>query len=306
MPSGLIRPPSEIIRASRSSRDYSFMRYPLDLGPHGVVMNFHDYSFDATRSNTHKSVNDTVTLPVPANLQDNMTLKVGASELGSIGGLASDLLNGGAAGTVQGTLDSINTSGGAFGAEFARNLSANGNDKLKAALSTVGGAASSGYQVAKYFAASAVDSIAPGVGLALSTANGTTINPHVTVEFDGVGLKTHTFEWTFAPQSEEEAEQLRRIIKLFKQKALPKYKSINDGAGTLSRGLLTYPSLVNIFFVGIDPAYFWYFKPCMISAININYAPQGVAVARGGKPAIVTMQMELQESTIHTAEDYDG
>jgi hypothetical protein len=42
----------------------------------------------------------------------------------------------------------------------------------------------------------------------------------------------------------------------------------------------------------------------MINNFDINYAPQGLAVLRGGKPAVVTMAMSLTEMDIHTAEDY--
>jgi hypothetical protein len=45
----------------------------------------------------------------------------------------------------------------------------------------------------------------------------------------------------------------------------------------------------------------------MIDNFDFNYSPQGMAVLRGGKPAIVTMGISLKEMDIHTAEDYtDG
>lgn len=307
MASSLIRPPAKVIENSRRARELTLLQYPLDLGPHAIIMNFHDYTFNATRSNSHQVLNDSVTLPVPMNLQDNLNLKIGSGNMGALGGITADILSGGgAADTAKNTIDSALTKGQSYGDKYNAALKANDNNQMRAVASLVGTAANEGYQIMKYFGKPVVDAISPGVGLALDTYNGTAVNPHVAIEFDGVGLKRHTFEWTFSPKSEAEAEELRKVVKLFKQKALPRYKAINNGQGSLGRGLLEYPSLVNIFFVGIDPAYFWYFKPCMISSFNVNYSPQGVSIAKGGKPTAMTIQIELQEATIHTAEDYDG
>lgn len=307
MASSLIRPPARVIEKSRQSRELSLLQYPLDLGPHAIIMNFHDYSFDSTRSNSHHILNDSVTLPVPSNLQDNMSLKVGTGNMGALGGLTADMLGGGSvADAARNTVDSAYSTGEDMGSAFKSAMAASNGNHFKAITSLAGSAAMEGYQIMKYFGKPVVDAISPGVGLALDTYNGTAVNPHVAIEFDGVGLKRHTFEWMFSPKSEAEAEELRKVIRLFKTKALPTYKSINDGQGSLGRGLLEYPSLVNVFFVGINPAYFWYFKPCMIASFNVNYSPQGVSIAKGGKPTTTTIQMELQEATIHTSEDYNG
>ena len=44
----------------------------------------------------------------------------------------------------------------------------------------------------------------------------------------------------------------------------------------------------------------------MAQSLNISYTPSGLAIVKGGKPAIITMNMNFIESDIHTAEDYDG
>ena len=76
--------------------------------------------------------------------------------------------------------------------------------------------------------------------------------------------------------------------------------------GINNKLLLNYPSVVDIFFFGIDQSYFVYYKTCMVDSFNINFAPNGLAFVAGGKPAAVTMDMSVTEMDIHTSEDYTG
>ena len=51
----------------------------------------------------------------------------------------------------------------------------------------------------------------------------------------------------------------------------------------------------------------YYFKRAMVSQFEVNYAGAGSpAFVEGGKPAVVTMTMNLTEIDIHTSEDYGG
>ena len=51
----------------------------------------------------------------------------------------------------------------------------------------------------------------------------------------------------------------------------------------------------------------YYFKRAMVSQFEVNYAGSGSpAFVEGGKPAVVTMTMNLTEIDIHTSEDYGG
>jgi hypothetical protein len=51
----------------------------------------------------------------------------------------------------------------------------------------------------------------------------------------------------------------------------------------------------------------YYFKRAMVSQFEVNYAGAGMpAFVEGGKPAVVTMTMNLTEIDIHTSEDYGG
>jgi hypothetical protein len=124
----------------------------------------------------------------------------------------------------------------------------------------------------------------------------------MTLRFEGVNLKSHTFNWSLSPESEEEAEQLKNLINFIRQRMLPTYAD-PDGQSSLSRTLLNYPSLVDIYFTGINQEYFYYFKPCMIQNFTTDYTPNGVTLNRGGRPSFINMTMQLSEARIHTAAD---
>jgi hypothetical protein len=42
----------------------------------------------------------------------------------------------------------------------------------------------------------------------------------------------------------------------------------------------------------------------MISAFAVDYAPEGIAIHKQGKPAVVRITMTMTEAAIHTKDDY--
>jgi hypothetical protein len=42
----------------------------------------------------------------------------------------------------------------------------------------------------------------------------------------------------------------------------------------------------------------------MISQFNVDYAPNGIALNKGGKPSAVRLTMVMTEAAIHTKADY--
>ena len=59
----------------------------------------------------------------------------------------------------------------------------------------------------------------------IDVTTGTIINPHTALIFDGVGLKSFTFDWQFSPKNEDEHKTLTNIIKKIKTHILPNYKT---------------------------------------------------------------------------------
>lgn len=290
-------PVQSVVKRRKVSRQSSTLRYPDNLGSHAVVLNFKQYDYGNT--NTGRASIDTtrsIVLPLPQNLTDTFSVNVASQELGLTGKLVADSITKGAFETGKGITQSAANSI----ADIFRGGSLDAFDQ-----GTVDRALSTWKVAGGFFARAGIDQISPAIGTGVDIATGNTVNPHVTLNFDGMNLRNHTFTWSFAPESPEDSEQLRKVIRSIKRASLPSYKNVSGGQNEfLDRALLTYPDLVDIFFVGIDQRYFYHFKPCMIQNFSTDYAPEGLAFVQGGKPAIVNLSLNLTEARIHTREDY--
>jgi hypothetical protein len=281
-----------------NTRGLDLYRYPISPSDHNIVFIFKDYDYNSSQTGFVKGASEnsvgSVTLPIPTNLVDNYSVKVGPYELGLAGALAVDALTGNASGIGDDIVS-------AFRSASQGNYNNIDTDTLTSALSTA-------KQFGAFVGRNALESIPGGGGIAagIDIAGGTAINPHVALKFDGVDLKQHTFNWQLSPRNEDEAQSIRRIIKFIKSSMLPDYQT--SGESALSRSLLKYPRMVDIFFTstGLNQDYFYYFKPAMINTFTTDYTPQGLALNRGGRPAFINLTMTVTEAQIHTRKDIDG
>jgi hypothetical protein len=291
-------PANQKVNAAKSDRLYSSLRFPMSGYTHGIILMFQPYQYETTdgviRSLTTE--NSTIILPLPSNLQDSYKLNVGGNDLGMTGGLATDL-----ASTLSGSDNLIGDIGGALKGFL-------GDAFTGADRADLAGIAGTGAMAAKYFARNALSAL-PGEGnisAGIDVATGAAINPHTTVTFEGVNLKNHSFQWNLSPKNADEARILNDIIRKIKSRILPQYRNAlggEAGSSSLGRGLLSYPDIVHIMFTGINNEYFYYFKPAMVESFDINYAPNGVALNRGGKPSTISISMTVTEAKIHTRDD---
>jgi hypothetical protein len=294
-------PASTIIERRRRERNNSILQFPDDLGAHAILLLFKKYEYkkpgertlnrvsNETLSSANLVGSDNILLPLPTNITDSFNVRVSRFDQGVRGELASAAAAGFAG-----------TSGPGFG-ELAGILAntipmPDFNALANLDLSTVS-------RDAAFLARRALDNqVLSGISRNLDVGFGNTVNPKAALYFEGVEMKTHTFNWSFAPRSESESLSLKTISDKIKKNILPSYGSI---AG-FNRVILNYPSTVDIFFFGVDQSYFMFFKTCMVTTFTIDFSPQGLAFLKGGKPAMVNMQMNLIESDIHTSEDYGG
>lgn len=284
---------------ARSTNNFTSYSYPLTPGQHNMVLVFKDYDYrSATASGfvrgedraVSSKIDASVSLPIPNNLTDTYNVKVGPYELGVTGALALDTLGEGGRAELLADAQSAFAAGGD---------AISGTDKTTAAGST--------FKVASAFMGRNVLDKLPGAGginTAIDMRTGNTVNPHVALKFDGVDLKQHTFNWQLSPRSEAEARQLKDLLQFIKARMLPAYAI--DGESSVSRALLTYPNLVDIFFTGIDQNYFYYFKPVMINTFTTDFTPQGLALNKGGRPSFINCTMTVTEAQIHTRSDIEG
>jgi hypothetical protein len=272
--------------------------FPHDIGHHAMILNFKNYRYGGS-THMQEVSNDSIILPLPKNLQDNLNIKVGADELGIMGSLAAGATQGGT--ELASDTNTINSKLKRMfgqGKEEAGSLSS---------IDSLGEVLNKGIESGLFLARAGLGGIAPDIAKGMGAGQGTAINPYATLVFSGVDLKVHTFEWLLSPDTPQEAETLRKIIRTIQRHVTPEMDGVigeSVSKGTLGRGLLKYPAMVDCFFHGINQNFFYRLKTCMVSQFNVDYTPNGIALNKGGKPSAVRINMIMTEAAIHTKADY--
>jgi len=269
------------------------LKFPEDLADHFIVLMFKEYVYTGGGVHSEFTGGGDIILPLPKSLQDSLNVKVGADELGIMGSAVAEgsaAMAGQSFSDVAGKLKSMMSTG------VDQATGAAQTDSLAEGFSMVA-------DTTAFLTTAGLGAIAPDMGKGLGAGTGTAINPYATLVFSGVDLKTHTFEWTLSPNSADESKTLEDIIRLIQRNIVPEVSgvAVTGGSTTLARGLLRYPSMVEVRFEGVD---FYKIKTSMISAFAVDYAPEGIAIHRQGKPAVVRITMTMTEAAIHTKDDY--
>jgi hypothetical protein len=131
-------------------------------------------------------------------------------------------------------------------------------------------------------------------------ARGAGIVPNSNLEllFRGPTLRQFQFAYRFSPRSEEEAKDVRRIIRFFKQGSAARKLNASGGAGQGSVFLgspnvfkLEYRTTGKKPIEGVNK-----FKICALQGVSVNYAPDGQWSAyEEGQPVSYTMTLGFQE-----------
>lgn len=303
----MVTPREEILRKKKDLNGMNILTFPKkDQSAHSMLLIFKKYKYQSpglpNQINSLASTNfsreeisgNALLLPLPREISDSFRVNIGEFSQGVFGDAISQgssyMLNGGAAPTMAGMIENA-------GLPSTQTIVGAGSAALGAVLGflTRSGTAGGGL----------LGAVLPGadtIANSLEAGAGATVNPKQALQFKGIELKTHNFSWTFAPRSVDESDEILKITQLVKKNALPSYAAL----GPVRRAILSYPSTVDIYFFGLQEEYFTRYKTCMIENFNFNYTPNGMAIMRGGKPAMVNMSMTLKEMDIHTAEDYGG
>ena len=124
-------------------------------------------------------------------------------------------------------------------------------------------------------------------------------NPHMSVFFNGVDIRPAIeFSWFFTPRNVDDSITLKDILKQIKSLVLP---AISSGNGNI----MDYPHMVNIKLEGLDSDNYPTYKRGLITAININYTPNGPSFFKGtSAPTFIAFSFLFQEIEIFTANDY--
>ena len=239
------------------------MQFPDQMGHYYMSLDFQSYERPSPQMQARFKRFRTIQLPIPRDLKENFDLDVSSKAQGALAGGLADL----------------------------------GTDLLRGAGDTAkGGEFAILYGVlAQKFEGAAAD--------ALGQSLGAVPNPHLQAIFSGVDLRTHTFQWTFAPRNPTESRNLKAIINEIKKNSLPAYSTTGTAA-------LQYPPMVEIKLMpwGNDLIKF---KKCLIKSVSVNYAPAGLPSFFASQPGdtekyptMIQLEIQMLETEIQTAKDY--
>jgi hypothetical protein len=131
----------------------------------------------------------------------------------------------------------------------------------------------------------------------LSRGLGVVPNSNMELLFNGPTLRQFNFAYRLSPRSEEEAADVRKIIRFFKQGMAARKQNSQGGSGARSLFLGT-PNVFKLEYkTGIeDIAGLNKFKICAMTGFTVNYAPDGEWAAYDkGQPVSLTVNMGFQE-----------
>ena len=140
-------------------------------------------------------------------------------------------------------------------------------------------------------------------GKEMGIATGLASNPKKEQSFKGVDFRTFSFEYNFAPQSPDEAQNVLNIIIAFKYHMHPEFKSENAF-------LYIYPSEFDVTYYkgGTENLNIHRHTSCVLTEVNVNYTPNGVfSTFDNGMPTQITLSLtfkELQLLSKETIEKY--
>lgn len=239
------------------------MQFPDQMGHYYMSLDFQSYERPSPQMQAIFKRFRTIQLPIPRDLKENFDLDVNPTELGAKTGGLADL-----------------------GTDLLRGA----GDSLQGTLFAIAYGA-----LAQKFEGTEAN--------ALGQALGAVPNPHLQAIFSGVDLRTHTFQWTFAPRNPTESRNLKAIINEIKKNSLPAYSTTGTAA-------LQYPPMVEIKLMpwGDDLIKF---KKCLIKSVSVNYAPAGLPSFFASQPGdtekyptMIQLELQMLETEIQTAKDY--
>lgn len=141
----------------------------------------------------------------------------------------------------------------------------------------------------------------------LTRATGRITNKNLELLFSGMNLRQFSFAFKMTPRGLEESQEIRRIIRFFKQGSAPQRSAANDtGSGSF---FINTPNVFklsyrkgNEYLKSVNK-----FKICACQSVNVNYAPDGpfMTYEDDSQPVAVSMVLSFTELTPIFFDDYE-
>ena len=248
------------------------------------------------RNTALKKYIGTVILPIPSGIQDNNAISWGDNTMNSMtAGITAAAIKNPTAPLVQ---QGVTGLASLLGPAFA------GVNLPQQSINNIAAMIGSGVSPDNpMFKTSVISLLLKNAGVEIPPetilARGAGIVPNSNLEllFQGPTLRSFGFTWRMSPRSADEARNVKRIIRFFKQGSAPRKVNSQSGAGAASLFLGT-PNVFKLSYKtgneeisGLNK-----FKICALINMSVVYAPDGQWAAYDeGQPVSLTMSLNFQE-----------
>ena len=228
-------------------------------------------------------LNGIILLPMPSNIVDANTVNYSEDTLDSVTALAGGV-----------ALNAMKT-------DFSNNFLTDIESRIRAAVS--GSTVTPGDLKSIYLGNLAAQAAGiAGIGnitlnQILARGQGEIVNPNMEMLFNGPTIRNFRFSFKMTPREENEAKQIRRIIRSLKQHMAP------QDAGTF----LATPNFFELRYRkgNTDHPFLHRFKQCVLSDMSVNYTGENVyATYSDGSPVSYIMDLTFKELEPIYAQDY--
>jgi len=287
--------------ARTTSKNYSFPADKTQLF-HRLELMIHEFKKENRDARTNSKVIGTVTLPIPTELQDSISVSYNPVELGGVGaeivravrdptkGLVElnktveEIINAGKKAIDKANLSNFLPKAGQFVSEIV-NTAAKSPQASGIASTVVGG-----------FGPIAQSMLRDQLSIAR--------NPHKEILFQGLNFRdSFSFSYDLIARSENEAKTIRKMINFLKRSALADYSAKLAGNHFFDIPYIIQPKVMN----GAIPHPIT-FKECVITSVNVNYHPMNYpAYTRSlgfeSYASNIRLNFRLQEIELFTRQD---
>jgi hypothetical protein len=232
----------------------------LSIGPYKRIK-----AFELSNSEAKLIVH----LPLPTELRDDTTVGYSPVNLETVGDILKEREGSAVNAAVLRNAGNLASASMAAGSRAFTGALA-GRSGGAAVISALGGAFGG-----------VVQSLLPAeqIASAIQQQTGAAPNPNPSVQFQGPVLRDFTFTWAFYPKNAKESDEIDKLIRKLKSRALPSYNTGNNGA------ILNYPDVCQINFYpwdtegegdnGWSERSIIKIKKCFMAGVNVNYNAYG-------------------------------
>ena len=231
---------------------------------------------DQTRNGKIRTKIGQVILPIPGGIKDSDNVTWGEDSMNSLQMKAAKV----AADTITGGLSG-------FEDAFEDVKLAKGSEKAPQGLRNL---------ISAYFTAAAIGKDFKTI---MQRQEGAVLNPNMELLFGGPTLRPFAFNFLLAPRSKDEANEVMKIIRFFKQGMAP----IRTGGHLFLRS----PHTFQLAYMNRDQThkYLNSFKECALKTCEVNYTPeQNYSTYEDGVMTAYTMSLQFQELEPVFNDDY--